>query len=480
MSLSQKHSGLILVPWFNKMEWDHVYNLVYSENKAKQSEALNILKMWKARTPILPAGVEGTLIILEALLIDDQLLTYEQFTKLYSVALMRFLNLSAANSDKQGTFSRTSSKNELPKWLVNLRHDIAHGHQIPSKFNLQTGLNFGFKWLKEKYWRSQENKLIDFYGETNEGLVTNVKAYVNLNMLLFKSSELDESYVDQIKQKFYKKYKKKINYPSEILEILEETIRQSLDADQSEKNVNELLNVLVSIEGLLKTNLDSHTEQGEIKIIKDFRNIWKNIISLLHHFNLLFSLISKLFHEMSDVSNFDNTKKMASIWIRELLISLMYLKYKDSMKENFDYLEIHSNGYLYERELLQFQDKVLVSSNEHSINFIDILLKYNRNTEEFNSTAIDLINFHYLPGSLANVENIIFSVSDLESSNIFDESVDAVEYTESNVSHYSNDNNLHEIKAGAKWTKITDTSAFKNCPVGILPHQIQKRHPFLL
>lgn len=68
----------------------HVYSLAYSNNLENQQKALNILKIWKTRTPILPAGVEGTLILLEALLIEDENLSQEQVAQLYSVGLMRF------------------------------------------------------------------------------------------------------------------------------------------------------------------------------------------------------------------------------------------------------------------------------------------------------------------------------------------------------------------------------------------------------
>ncbi|GJQ67881.1 hypothetical protein Trydic_g16642 [Trypoxylus dichotomus] len=131
MALSQKHSGKILVPWFNSYEWRYVYSLIYSQNSTKsdKEKAVEILQIWKVRMPILFAGLEGTLIILNAMLYDDSKFTRAELSSFYALAIMRFLNLCAASSDQQGTLFRVAKKRKLPDWLVSIRHDLAHSQK---------------------------------------------------------------------------------------------------------------------------------------------------------------------------------------------------------------------------------------------------------------------------------------------------------------------------------------------------------------
>lgn len=72
-------------------EWKYVYNLIFSEESTHEwkSEALNILRIWKTRTPFLSSGIEGTLIILSAQLTDEAKLQDEELRLLWSSAIMR-------------------------------------------------------------------------------------------------------------------------------------------------------------------------------------------------------------------------------------------------------------------------------------------------------------------------------------------------------------------------------------------------------
>lgn len=69
-----------------------MYHLIFSENTSAQSksEALQILKIWKARQNLLSSGVEGTLIILGALLMDSNNLDEEKICLLYATSIMRY------------------------------------------------------------------------------------------------------------------------------------------------------------------------------------------------------------------------------------------------------------------------------------------------------------------------------------------------------------------------------------------------------
>ncbi|KAI4470479.1 hypothetical protein MML48_1g05889 [Holotrichia oblita] len=168
MALSQKHSGKILVPWYSSHEWKYVYSLIYSETSTQsdKKKALEILQIWKIRMPILFAGLEGTLIILNAMLHDGTTFTKDQLSSFYALAIMRFLNLCAANSDQQGTFFRIAKERNLPEWLVSIRHDLAHSQKQSSLFMLRKGIEYCFEWLKYEYWELQDRKITDFLVST--------------------------------------------------------------------------------------------------------------------------------------------------------------------------------------------------------------------------------------------------------------------------------------------------------------------------
>ncbi|XP_076257070.1 uncharacterized protein LOC143194281 [Rhynchophorus ferrugineus] len=485
MSLSQKHPGLILTPWFNTAEWLHVYSLAYSDNLEKQQKALEILKIWKTRTPILPAGVEGTLILLELLLTEEGNLTQEQLAQLYAVGLMRFLNLSAANSDKQGSFMKTSAKHEVPKWLINLRHDIAHGHQIPSIYNLKMGLDFGFKWLKKKYWQKQNSTLSDYYAENNsinkDSLESNIKAYGILKLGLLGINDMDTEFLQQFKVKIHKKYKKIISHDTQIIAILEETVDQFLNFNLSKSNLNMLLDTLVSPEILLREYFERNQQDKEI-INVEFKNLWTDLLNILHKYKLLPHLIRKLYKVVTLVLVSETNKKMAALWINELLIALnksgknMCMDQEENTEEETDHLMLTSYDHSYAEEILDFQNDVLLCPNDSLHYFLNNLLKFNNNSNSFNSDVISLVTTYASScKNMRNIEDEIFTFQHLVNEGVtFDTDVLKT------ISATSENNSKDIIKAGSQWRKIEDASFLKNCPIGVLPHQQGKKHPFLL
>lgn len=74
----------------------------------------------------------------------------------------RFLNICAANNERQGTFYQSISRTDLPKWLIDIRHDIAHDNKMPSISLLEIGIKKSFEWLMEKYWKVQNTRICDF------------------------------------------------------------------------------------------------------------------------------------------------------------------------------------------------------------------------------------------------------------------------------------------------------------------------------
>lgn len=92
----------------------------------------------------------------------------------------RFLNLCAANNKKQGTFYETARRNNLPDWLINIRHDLAHDQKVPSKFMLEYCLNFCLDWLKKEYWDAQYGITRDFVALNKIQKKQHVEQYITL------------------------------------------------------------------------------------------------------------------------------------------------------------------------------------------------------------------------------------------------------------------------------------------------------------
>lgn len=81
------------ITFFFSAEWLKISEKIYSNEIESQLEALANLKIWKLRTPILPAGIEGSIIILEALLSPKENLNDTQIAQIYSISLLRFFTL---------------------------------------------------------------------------------------------------------------------------------------------------------------------------------------------------------------------------------------------------------------------------------------------------------------------------------------------------------------------------------------------------
>ncbi|KAL1501592.1 hypothetical protein ABEB36_006889 [Hypothenemus hampei] len=465
MSLSQKHTGLMLVPWYNSKEWHKVHQLVYSNNSNERQQALELLKVWKTRTPILSTGVEGTLILLEALLLDN--LSEDQLANLWAIALMRFLNLSAANSEKQGSFARISGKNQLPKWLINLRHDIAHGHQIPSLYNLKMGLDFGINWLKEKYWDPQSQLIQDYYVEeqalTNQALFEYVEAYVELTIALFNNKELlNNEYIEKIQLFISRKLSKQENDPKFLLEVLLEIISLNLKKNQID---NISLDFLIS--AMLQPNYQLQNEDMKIeRITEEFLNIWERLLNILHQRGFLFLLVKKLSSITMDISQIENSKKMAALWINELYLALLSQKYSDESIDNV--LELDSYSITYQQETVEFLKEILLYPNKYLDYYLDSLQKYISN-----KSNKDIAHLVKAKSSTENIHILVDQIYTLKNLDLEDLNYNNLKGINENASH-------KVVQASNKWQQLEDTTMFKNCPLGVMPHQIGQKHPFLV
>lgn len=163
-----------IVPWFSMDEWKLVYNLVYSESHEDQKCGLNRLVGWKARCQSLPPAVECTLCIFQVLIEDPDHLSEkcvsvaieQQLRLMYSTAVMRFLNLMLEvpnQEDLRGSMYSKAENLGIPEWIVNLRHDAAHGVSLPDLSLLRAASVFISKWLHEYYWEQESQIVSDWH-----------------------------------------------------------------------------------------------------------------------------------------------------------------------------------------------------------------------------------------------------------------------------------------------------------------------------
>lgn len=111
------------------------------------------------RKPQLPVGVECTLGLIQVCLRDrewtpkihtgEMSTSYENDLRmLYSTVIMKFLNhISNIAHDKQTSLFVIAKQLNIPDWIVDLRHNIAHGHELPSMDVMRVVTNMLLTWL---------------------------------------------------------------------------------------------------------------------------------------------------------------------------------------------------------------------------------------------------------------------------------------------------------------------------------------------
>lgn len=107
----------------------------------------------------LPAGVDGTLMILQVSLRDREwsckidngeqpMYSENDLSLMYSTTIMRFLNhITSIGRTKQRSLYQTAKHLRIPNWIVALRHSAAHGHELHPLGVLRLAINTLFDWI---------------------------------------------------------------------------------------------------------------------------------------------------------------------------------------------------------------------------------------------------------------------------------------------------------------------------------------------
>lgn len=109
--------------------------------------------------PKLPVGVDCTLSILQVCLRDREwtskidngelpMYCENDLSLMYSTTIMRFLNhFCNIGHTKQTSLFQIAKHLRIPEWIVSLRHQAAHGCELPSIGVLRIAINILLHWL---------------------------------------------------------------------------------------------------------------------------------------------------------------------------------------------------------------------------------------------------------------------------------------------------------------------------------------------
>lgn len=155
-----------IVPWYDSEEWQRVYKDISNPSSSKE-DALQLLRVWKARSPSLPSGIESTLSLLQVFVEDantTQDVTNDQLLRLaYSSSIMRFVNHMLDTETVKGTSLYQAAKRlGVPDWIVDLRHDTAHSNTLPPITLLREACSTSLLWLETNYWDKHKQYIQDY------------------------------------------------------------------------------------------------------------------------------------------------------------------------------------------------------------------------------------------------------------------------------------------------------------------------------
>ncbi|XP_071875541.1 uncharacterized protein isoform X1 [Bombus fervidus] len=388
MALSMRQEDVKQVPWFSLTEWHQVHKQIYSNDINEQTKGYEMLLAWQARIPKLPIGIDCTLSIMQVCVRDREWtpkinngelpITYENdLCLMYSTTIMRILNhISNIGHTKQTSLFQIAKQLNIPEWIVNLRHDTAHGYELPSIGVLRIAVNILLAWLHEEYWAAEAKRMeecliteesmkevqkteeVQDFDDLIE-LWTSVSLYIHVGYhlvsnvpdpqlketlqdlrsyaisLLQKSSGNIENNKDNYIEAASGDIKNDKKYTLETARIV---LLSEISRYLSKKSIPDkkdiVCNTLLSSEVFLPSknmlSIFTQSESIENKLEKDvlpleMLKFWKDIIFLLCEKDLMEVLIIKLLELIKNEEVNKERKLLASLWISSISYSFLKL-----------------------------------------------------------------------------------------------------------------------------------------------------------
>ncbi|XP_033636114.1 ribosomal biogenesis protein LAS1L-like [Asterias rubens] len=124
----------------------------------KRLDGLQRISAWKCRFgDKTPVAIECTATLLEAVLMEESEDEPSRLQLIYSMAVIRFVNLLTGYLQTKGQAQPVVSLAKeigLPEWIVELRHEASHKHMPPLAI-LKAAAKIGLVWLREYFWIQQ-------------------------------------------------------------------------------------------------------------------------------------------------------------------------------------------------------------------------------------------------------------------------------------------------------------------------------------
>ncbi|XP_058793115.1 uncharacterized protein LOC131665310 [Phymastichus coffea] len=352
MALTGKQEGLIHVPWSSTEEWHRVYKKIYSGDITEQIEAHEILLVWKARIPKLPVGVECTLGLIQVCLRDQEWIpkitngempnSYENDLRMmYSTAIMKFLNhISNIAHKKQTSLFLIAKQLNIPEWIVDLRHDTAHGHELPSIDVMRIVANILLAWLHEEYWAAEANNLQTSELDDSEAsetesqktlidlfeLWTAVSLYIKVQYAYVSDlpdAEMRKTIENVVNKTNSKVMNNKMKLTSVLNTLLLELSKSLSKDDTYSRKGRSFIDSVLNNEAFLTSSeiLFLFTEESNATVKNclpiNLIDFWENILLLLQEKKLLLLLFLELIELIKDEKD-QNRKLLAALWVKTL------------------------------------------------------------------------------------------------------------------------------------------------------------------
>lgn len=169
-----KRSNFVVVPWYNRHEWERTYQNLFSSSAEDQSAGLGSVAAWRSRLySHLPRAIEATAALVRAQLSDSCLqsgtsdagrLSPEELSSLYALAIVRFVGdiVEPVRGVKNISAKEAAFQLGIPDWILELRHASAHGSVCgaASLGVLRSAASLLLQWLRLHHWEPQRDTLV--------------------------------------------------------------------------------------------------------------------------------------------------------------------------------------------------------------------------------------------------------------------------------------------------------------------------------
>ncbi|KAK8385723.1 hypothetical protein O3P69_016478 [Scylla paramamosain] len=176
-------------------EWLETYRATFSSDVGRWKDAKDTMLVWQARVEKLPAGVDVTLPLLQAKIVDVDPTVESSVKSIFlASALQRFVTsivkLPQTNYYRAQSMHNLALEIGLPMHLVDLRNEIVHGHGgWAGGETVHRALDTAYKWIKGYYWDAEfeksQMKQCDVSGISKErwqGFLSLLRKYTKLTI----------------------------------------------------------------------------------------------------------------------------------------------------------------------------------------------------------------------------------------------------------------------------------------------------------